>query len=165
MQKSIYDLKATCQSMRVDNVDRFLEAHKNLMERLKAQVSNLTILSNDKRRYISPPQLTSLDKDGIKNLGGLVKTYPQTADDLSLHVVEASKFSPKLIKILESLRFTEMPHRHDSIREAHGNTYSWIFDKNASPLADWLAHRDNLFLGEWKGGFGQINIFQASCTR
>lgn len=138
--------------MRVDNIEQFLRLHEDLSKRVKTQGIELKCLLGDIQRQIAPSQSTSPTEK--------IREHSTTVQDLSLLVVEASKFTPKLIKILESLRFTEMPYRHDSIQEAHSNTYAWIFDENESPLARWLTGQNGIFWVNGKAGSGKSTLFK-----
>ncbi|KAI1101033.1 hypothetical protein F4804DRAFT_24420 [Jackrogersella minutella] len=152
--RSVRDVKETCQAMRVDYLEQFLKLHEDLSKKIKEQGDELGRLLRAIQQPTAPSHSTSSTaKEDVFKLS-------ITLQDLSLLVVEASKFSPKLIRILESLRFTEMPYRHDNIRETHGDTYSWIFDENESLLANWLAHQDGIFWVNGKAGSGKSTLFK-----
>ncbi|KAI0885146.1 uncharacterized protein GGS22DRAFT_139493 [Annulohypoxylon maeteangense] len=150
--KSIRSVKETCQAMRVDYIDQFLSLHKDLSSQIKTQGLMLKSLLKAIEQPTSQP-IFSITKEQIVE-------YSVTVRDLSSLIVEASKFSPKLMRILESLRFTEMPYRHDNIRETHRDTYSWIFDENESSLANWLTSQDGLFWVNGKAGSGKSTLFK-----
>ncbi|KAL7620218.1 hypothetical protein AAE478_009211 [Parahypoxylon ruwenzoriense] len=151
--RSIHDVKEICQATRVDYLEQFLKLHDDLSKKIKNEGDGLRrLLSAIIQQPLALPQSTSPTKE--------ITEHSITVQSLSLLVVEASKFTPKLIRILESLRFTEMPYRHDNIRETHSNTYSWIFDENESPLANWLTRQDGLFWVNGKAGSGKSTLFK-----
>jgi len=52
--------------------------------------------------------------------------------------------------LLESIRFDALEDRQIAVREAHRETFSWIFERSSesSPnFADWLASDDGFFWG------------------
>ncbi|KAI1215033.1 uncharacterized protein F4807DRAFT_455482 [Annulohypoxylon truncatum] len=150
--RSIRSVKETCQAMRVDYVEQFLKLHEDLSSQIETQGLMLRSLLKSIERPTSQLTFPITEKDIIDS--------SITVQDLSSLVLEASKFTPKLMRILESLRFTEMPYRHDSIRETHRDTYSWIFDENESPLANWLSSQDGLFWVNGKAGSGKSTLFK-----
>lgn len=150
--KSIRSVKETCQAMRVDYIEQFLKLHDDLSHQIATEGLKLRSLL----KTIEQPTSQSLFSVSQKQ----IIEYSVTVQDLSSLVVEASKFTPKFMRILESLRFTEMPYRHDNIRETHHDTYSWIFDEKESPLAEWLTSQDGLFWVNGKAGSGKSTLFK-----
>ncbi|KAH8766936.1 hypothetical protein F5882DRAFT_510344 [Hyaloscypha sp. PMI_1271] len=63
--------------------------------------------------------------------------------------------------ILQSLRFSSIESRHESISKEHSNTFSWIFDQ-ASPtkFVEWLKGEDGVYWVSGKPGSGKSTLIK-----
>lgn len=60
-------------------------------------------------------------------------------------------------KIVASLNYDSRPVRHDSVPQAHGDTFKWAFDTH---LADWLRSGSNTFWVSGKPGSGKSTFMK-----
>ena len=65
--------------------------------------------------------------------------------------------------ILESLMFREMPMRHIDIKEAHIDTFGWIFDSEKSTFKTWLSSESGAFWISGKAGSGKSTLMKFLC--
>jgi hypothetical protein len=63
--------------------------------------------------------------------------------------------------ILQSLRFSSIESRHESISKEHSNTFSWIFDQ-ASPtkFVEWLKGEEGVYWVSGKPGSGKSTLIK-----
>jgi uncharacterized protein YfkK (UPF0435 family) len=63
--------------------------------------------------------------------------------------------------ILQSLRFSSIESRHESISKEHSNTFTWIFDQ-ASPtkFVEWLKGEDGIYWVSGKPGSGKSTLIK-----
>ncbi|KAI0103215.1 hypothetical protein GGR51DRAFT_257684 [Nemania sp. FL0031] len=152
--KSVTELQNTCQLMRIANAEQISNLHHDLAKIIKKEGLELrSILEASRSSSVSvPPPAVSLTQDQITK-------YSEIIRGLSLLVTETAMTS-KLTKILESLRYVEMPHRHWQIRDNYTDTYAWIFDSDISMFADWLTNLDGLFWISGKAGSGKSTLMK-----
>ncbi|KAI1132407.1 hypothetical protein F5Y10DRAFT_231103 [Nemania abortiva] len=151
--KSVTELQHTCQLMRISNAEQISNLHHDLAKRIKQQGLELRSILEAARPSAVPAQpVVPLTQEKIIE-------HSQTIHGLSLLVTETERTS-KLTKILESLRFEEMPHRHWQIRDNYTDTYAWIFDSEVSTFADWLTNLDGLFWISGKAGSGKSTLMK-----
>lgn len=62
--------------------------------------------------------------------------------------------------ILESLQFADMRLRHDTIQDAHLETFEWIFRKSSSPFREWLSADKDIFWVNGKAGSGKSTLMK-----
>lgn len=63
-------------------------------------------------------------------------------------------------EVLKSLQFPMMHDRHSNIHERHQDTFSWIFEANASPFKTWLAEGNGAFWISGKAGSGKSTLMK-----
>jgi hypothetical protein len=63
--------------------------------------------------------------------------------------------------ILQSLRFSSIDSRHESISKEHSQTFSWIFDETASiKFVEWLKNEDGFYWVSGKPGSGKSTLMK-----
>ncbi|KAI1149567.1 hypothetical protein F4825DRAFT_48100 [Nemania diffusa] len=151
--KSVTELQHTCQLMRIANAEHISNLHHDLAKRIRREGLELRSVLEASRPSSVPAQpVAPPTQDQITK-------YSKTISNLSLLVTETATTS-KLTRILESLRFEEMPHRHWQIRDNYTDTYAWIFDEQVSTFADWLTNLDGLFWISGKAGSGKSTLLK-----
>ncbi|KAJ8111143.1 hypothetical protein ONZ43_g5693 [Nemania bipapillata] len=151
--KSVTELQHTCQLMRIANAEHIAALHHDLAKRITKEGLELRSIIEASR-----PSPASSQPPAAVTPAQIAK-HSQTIHDLSLLVAETATTS-KLTRVLESLRFEEMPHRHWQIRDNYTDTYAWIFDTEISTFADWLANQDGLFWISGKAGSGKSTLLK-----
>ena len=76
-------------------------------------------------------------------------------------------------RTLATLRFPTMEDRHTSIRAAHAQTYSWIFEESSAELnlraptrfVQWLKSDENLYWISGKPGSGKSTLMKYLCKQ
>ncbi|KAI0380702.1 hypothetical protein F5Y04DRAFT_257206 [Hypomontagnella monticulosa] len=124
---------------------------------------------NEDRQFQDAIRFSTLPKEVLEVIQLSAEQRPAVAvaeikiSEYSLAVknlaVAASEIS-RLVRILRSLKFEEMPFRQDHIHETYANTYSWIFNENESELAVWLTQSNSLFWVNGKAGSGKSTLFK-----
>lgn len=74
-------------------------------------------------------------------------------------------------RILDFLRFSTMDDRHIAIRQAHAQTFRWIFETSPSDgprsptkFVEWLRSSDSLYWVSGKPGSGKSTLMKYLCT-
>jgi hypothetical protein len=143
--------------MQVDNANHIAQLRHDILEK----ISDKNVLERTElRKALKATQSSSIPvKPAVPPAHDRVGAHSKLIRDLSSLVVETASIS-KLTRILETLRFEEMPRRHWQIRDTYADTYSWIFDEQNSTFADWLAHQDGLFWVSGKAGSGKSTLLK-----
>ncbi|KAK5941216.1 hypothetical protein PMZ80_006493 [Knufia obscura] len=71
-------------------------------------------------------------------------------------------------RLLESLRFSKMNARLNSIAESHSETFQWIFEESTEnkwdSFTDWLQSGQEIYLIEGKAGSGKSTLMKFICN-
>ena len=62
--------------------------------------------------------------------------------------------------ILQSLRFSSIDARHESISKEHSQTFSWIFDDASVNFVKWLENEDGVYWVSGKPGSGKSTLMK-----
>ncbi|KAF2034828.1 hypothetical protein EK21DRAFT_107457 [Setomelanomma holmii] len=94
---------------------------------------------------------------------GVPGSRHQTTDALLNAASRGSQYVAEQL-ILFHLRFDEINHRHDTIRDAHGQTLAWLFDtseqRSPATLDNWLSSEDVLYWISGKPGSGKSTLMK-----
>lgn len=86
--------------------------------------------------------------------------FKRLAKDLKAYIVSA-KDKRQTLSVLKSLYFKQLTDRHSEVREAHRNTFEWIFTPDtAINLATWLKSREGIYWIEGKPGSGKSTLMK-----
>ena len=66
--------------------------------------------------------------------------------------------------ILDSLYFRMIPVRHEKIKFAHAETFTWILDACSFGFVDWLRHGQGTFWIQGKAGSGKSTMMKFLCS-
>lgn len=112
-------------------------------------------------------QLPSVDQHDIKNEHDSRVDRQSVASnkiDTSLQIAETLGYIGSKIRtsqrILQSLRFDEMPARCIQIPESYDQTFNWVFAEHTSPLRPWLEGRCGSFWVSGKAGSGKSTLMK-----
>ncbi|KAK3935936.1 hypothetical protein QBC46DRAFT_357843 [Diplogelasinospora grovesii] len=61
--------------------------------------------------------------------------------------------------VLGSLHFSQRPHRHENIADAHKDTFEWIYNSDC-PFAQWLVSETGIFWVSGKAGSGKSTLMK-----
>lgn len=75
-------------------------------------------------------------------------------------LLDAAEPFGRMLHVLESLSFPEMPIRYSEIPETYEDTYAWIFDMKQTPFATWLENTDGIFWINGKAGSGKSTLMK-----
>ena len=101
-----------------------------------------------------------------QSVQGLVATASSKLDlsDLRVELADLNARAVKLAKeqqILGSLRFKAMLARVSKIQDAHGDTFSWIFDRECDAgFGDWLRNDQGVYWISGKPGSGKSTLMK-----
>ncbi|OAL43613.1 hypothetical protein IQ07DRAFT_290683 [Pyrenochaeta sp. DS3sAY3a] len=129
---------------RLSSQNKLLEAHRNgEIDRLRAQTESL-----------------------FKNIGRKLQNQESRNYIMTALLNAAASGSQYAIEqfILEQMRYEEMSYRYEAIRDAHDNTFSWLFSSSEqqSPanFEEWLESDDDVYWISGKPGSGKSTLMK-----
>ncbi|KAH6955688.1 hypothetical protein BKA56DRAFT_563572 [Ilyonectria sp. MPI-CAGE-AT-0026] len=107
----------------------------------------------------------------FKDNDNLRKRRRKDAEDFIAQDTEKRAFRAHrvIVSILESLRFPEMNHRHESISQAEHETFNWVFknptehQKPWNSLSDWLSTKSGIYWIQGKPASGKSTLMRFIC--
>ncbi|PMD49488.1 uncharacterized protein K444DRAFT_671088 [Hyaloscypha bicolor E] len=160
-------LKTVWSKAAVDELAARLEAHKkeldsHLLASLSERFHSLSILQNKNFEI-----LDSTLKQGIEGVVKQLRIIHYKLEEKREDIVDEW--------FLDNLKFETMAHRHESIRDAHEKTFSWIFHRPTagqgassatayprpwSSFADWLRADGSIYWINGKAGSGKSTLMR-----
>ncbi|KAF2179614.1 hypothetical protein K469DRAFT_640898 [Zopfia rhizophila CBS 207.26] len=87
-----------------------------------------------------------------------------TFTDLTNHLrrfVDEAQESKKVVEILKSLHFKQIKERHSDIRDAHRQTFAWVFDPHSRVnFVSWLRSSGSIYWIAGKAGSGKSTLMK-----
>ncbi|KAI1452404.1 hypothetical protein F4805DRAFT_447635 [Annulohypoxylon moriforme] len=160
---------------KVDRLSHAVTRHTSSILSFRISELNKTIESlEDVKRYSRPEQESRIDSisQDIENLRLEVQrrsVNPDTEDPGVFTETDIRLFNDRLTSLTEaednmfadrivaSLNYASRPVRHDSVPQAHQNTFQWAFD---SRLSQWLGSGNGIFWISGKPGSGKSTFMK-----
>ncbi|KAF2441831.1 hypothetical protein P171DRAFT_465451 [Karstenula rhodostoma CBS 690.94] len=173
-------MKSTWKQTDIDNLQKRLADFRGqltvrllgiLGDRQSSVLHELQVLAGENRR-MNANQTEKIDglADALESLRRTIQDSASSAPSqldlhsLSVKLVELNSRASCLAKeqhILGSLRFKTMSARLSRIQEAHGTTFSWIFDPDCDAgFTDWLHHDRGIYWISGKPGSGKSTLMK-----
>ncbi|KAG8165596.1 hypothetical protein KVR01_004148 [Diaporthe batatas] len=152
-----------------DNIQKHLAAYdsKKILQRLDDLEKGNYRLEAHRAEEIS--ELRTQFSDIFTSIGdnlGEANSRARTSTILLGAAAKGSRYSVEQA-ILEDLRFDAINDRHDTIRDAHEQTLTWLFgtDDQCSPSTfdAWLTSDDDLYWISGKPGSGKSTLMKFLC--
>lgn len=150
---AMYQLTSKTESLGMQTTIQLSETRKTLLEAIQRQERELKALRSAMKSGASQGN----------NYYIVVNSYQDSVDQLATKIdvmQEQGRVIATTQRILDNLRFKEMPMRHSDIREAHSGTYSWIFDTTRTPFRAWLQSENGIFWISGKAGSGKSTLLK-----
>jgi hypothetical protein len=132
------------------NLDHIVTLRQNLEHAVERQARDWKEFTKSSEKQ--GDQLTAAMESHRKVLKELANTLLTLRDDSA--AIATSQ------KILDSLLFSEMQHRHIQIHKTYPETFTWIFDSGKTPFMDWLTCRSGTFWIAGKAGSGKSTLMK-----
>ncbi|KAI1153726.1 hypothetical protein F4825DRAFT_473754 [Nemania diffusa] len=149
------------------NIERHLAAYdrKRLFRRLDAlDMENRRLQAH---RTDEVTQLKTMFNDLFEDIIGHQSREDKSRSQIVAALLDATGRGSRLSMeqfILEQLRFDTIDDRHDLIRDAHGDTFNWLFNttERHSPATfnDWLTSEDSIYWISGKPGSGKSTLMK-----
>ncbi|KAJ8126157.1 hypothetical protein O1611_g7481 [Lasiodiplodia mahajangana] len=158
---SIKDIEECNERMGIERKARLVEIKAKIIGKLERLQSDTTV------RLMADPESLPTEKKDInapcsQQTSVLMKELSTGMSDLEASGHEASALS----LLLQSLHFNVMRSRHDSIGEAHADTFRWMLEPDpenqlrGNKFIDWLRSDRRLFWIRGKPGSGKSTLMK-----
>ena len=173
-------VKSALQAMKTvwkqDNIDAIQRRLDRISKQLMDGMGMEQLEEINRRLREMAVENTRLEANRSKEINQLREDFNSTIEKLKSNVGEEPTPGAWLILsdtasrgqayfaeqvILQSLRFSSIESRHESISKEHLNTFSWIFDQ-ASPtkFVEWLKGEDGVYWVSGKPGSGKSTLIK-----
>ncbi|KAL6821224.1 hypothetical protein V8C40DRAFT_275841 [Trichoderma camerunense] len=141
---------------RISELNKTLKSLENVKQQFRPeQESRINSISQDVENFRLEVQRRSVDLDR-GNPVALTDTDIRLFSDRLTSLIEAedNMFADKIVA---SLNYSSRPVRHDSVPQAHRNTFQWAFD---SRLSKWFSSGSGTFWVSGKPGSGKSTFMK-----
>jgi hypothetical protein len=161
-----HDAHATEQQEAFQKLDQTLQDFISKLAQGITHIGDLIAIENVETRGLMRTQHAE-SKNFIQSehaktthtiLSGLQKLQIQTADDADCQ------------RLLASLYFSQFDARREEVRDAHLQTFEWIFDNSGQAVypwynfVEWLKGKSSLYWVNGKAGSGKSTLMNFICT-
>ncbi|KAL7907897.1 hypothetical protein GGI35DRAFT_486861 [Trichoderma velutinum] len=143
-------------NLRISGLNKTIESLENVKQQFRPeQESRINSISQDAEALRLEVQRRSVDPDR-GNFMAFTDTDIRVFSDRLNSLIEAedNMFADKIIA---SLNYSSRPVRHDSVPQAHKNTFQWAFD---SRLSKWFSSGSGTFWVSGKPGSGKSTFMK-----
>ncbi|QYT06079.1 hypothetical protein H0G86_012946 [Trichoderma simmonsii] len=143
-------------SFRISELNKTIESLENVKQQFRPeQESRINSISQDVENLRLEVQRRSVDPGRGNSLAFTDTDIRRFSDRLtSLNKAEDNMFADKIVA---SLNYSSRPVRHDSVPQAHKNTFQWAFD---SRLSKWFSSGSGIFWVSGKPGSGKSTFMK-----
>jgi hypothetical protein len=111
--------------------------------------------SKDWKRWLTPAWKRWLPLASGREIEEEMNRSPQISRFVWNEIVDRA--TPVILGVLESLNFDQMDFRHSKIRDAHPNTFSWMFSQH---FKSWLKDPEPIYWISGKPGSGKSTLMK-----
>ncbi|PNP56082.1 hypothetical protein THARTR1_03607 [Trichoderma harzianum] len=142
--------------LRISELNKTIESLENVKQQFRPeQESRINSISQDVENLRLEVQRRSVDSDRGNPVAFTDTDIRLFSDRLtSLIEAEDNMFADKIVA---SLNYSSRPVRHDSVPQAHKNTFQWAFD---SRLSNWFGSGSGIFWVSGKPGSGKSTFMK-----
>ncbi|KKP01122.1 hypothetical protein THAR02_06756 [Trichoderma harzianum] len=143
-------------SFRISELNKTIESLENVKQQVRPeQESRINSISQDVENLRLEVQRRSAEPDKGTSVAFTDTDIRLFSDRLaSLIEAEDNMFADKIVA---SLNYSSRPVRHDSVPQAHMNTFQWAFD---SRLSKWFSSGSGIFWVSGKPGSGKSTFMK-----